>query len=185
MQAHPLTMERWPDLERLFGERGGCGGCWCMWWRLKRSVYNQGKGETNKRKLKELVEAGEVPGLLLYDRGDPVAWCSVAPREQFPVLGNSRTLKPLDDKPVWSIVCLFVRNDYRRKGVSRRLIRAAATFARKRGATLLEGYPTVPQKETVPAAFAWTGFLKAFEQEGFEPCGPEGHSRRIVRLPLK
>ena len=23
---HPVTRERWPDLEQLFGERGACGG---------------------------------------------------------------------------------------------------------------------------------------------------------------
>jgi GNAT superfamily N-acetyltransferase len=156
-----------------------------MWWRLKRAEYNRGKGDVNKGKLQQIVRSGEVPGLLLYDGGEPVAWCSVAPRERFPVLGTSRTLKPVDDKPVWSIVCFYVRRDYRKKGVSRQLIRAAAEYARKNGARLLEGYPVVSREGSTPAAFAWTGFLDAFEKEGFEPCDPGGHSRRIVRLPLE
>jgi len=27
---HPVTPERWADLEELFGPSGGYGGCWCM-----------------------------------------------------------------------------------------------------------------------------------------------------------
>ena len=48
LSFHPLTPERWPDLERLFGVRGACGGCWCMWWRLPRATYNEQKGEGNR-----------------------------------------------------------------------------------------------------------------------------------------
>ena len=31
---HPLTPDLWPALEDLFGKRGACNGCWCMYWLL-------------------------------------------------------------------------------------------------------------------------------------------------------
>jgi hypothetical protein len=64
-----LSAQRWEDLERLFGVRGASGGCWCMWWRSKRSEYKQRKGEGNRVALKEIVESGEIPGILAYAEG--------------------------------------------------------------------------------------------------------------------
>lgn len=105
----PLTAKRWGDLERLFGERGACGGCWCMWWRLRRSEHVKGKGEPNKRAFRAIVQGGAVPGILAYGGREPVAWCAVEPRESYPVLERARTLRPLDDRPVCSVTCFFVR----------------------------------------------------------------------------
>src|SRR5436305_13504905 len=96
---HPLTIDRWPDFETLFGERGACGGCWCMLWRLSRSEFEQNKGAANRAAMKALVDAGEVPGILGYVRNDPVAWCAVAPRPAYPALDPSRILKKIDDSP--------------------------------------------------------------------------------------
>ena len=96
--AHPLTPERWADLERLFGERGACGGCWCMWWRLTRREFEQNKGDGNKASLRALVESGPPPGLLAYDGDEAVGWCAVEPRESYPALARSRVLKPIDEE---------------------------------------------------------------------------------------
>ncbi|GAG54829.1 unnamed protein product, partial [marine sediment metagenome] len=102
LRYEPLIPERWTDFEALFGERGAVGGCWCMWWRIKRAEFEEQKGEGNRLAMKEIVESGEVPGILAYSDGKAVGWCSVAPRGQFPVLQRSRVLKPVDDTPVWS-----------------------------------------------------------------------------------
>src|SRR4051794_36909360 len=107
-----LTGERWPDLETLFGARGACGGCWCMYWVLKRSEFEARKGEANKAALRTRVESGEVPGILGYLDEKPVAWCAVQPRQSYPVLERSKLLASVDDKPVWSTVCLFVARQF-------------------------------------------------------------------------
>lgn len=108
LRFFPLTPARWRDVEALFGPRGACAGCWCMWWRLPRSAWRRGKGAGNKRAFKRLVAAGRVPGVLAYAGREPVGWCAVAPREAYPVLARSRILQPVDDRPVWSVTCLFV-----------------------------------------------------------------------------
>ena len=181
----PLTRERWADFEDLFGARGACGGCWCMWWRLKRSQFERQKGARNRAAMKRLVDSGHVPGILGYLDGKPIAWCAVAPRETFPVLQRSRTLKPIDDRPVWSVVCLFIRKEHRRRGVSVQMLRAAAEYVKKRGGKLVEGYPVEPKTPRMPDAFAWTGITSAFHQAGFADCAKPSKTRTIVRLQLQ
>src|SRR4030042_48278 len=109
---HPLTPDRWPDFEKLFGPRGAYGGCWCMWWRLARKDFEKNQGEGNRKAMKALVEAGTIPGIIACFGKEPAGWCSVAPREDFPVLERSRVLKRLDDEPVWSIVCFFIHKRF-------------------------------------------------------------------------
>jgi GNAT superfamily N-acetyltransferase len=179
---HPLTPERWPDLERLFGPRGACGGCWCMVWRLRRADFVNGKGEGNRRAFQAVVAAGDPPGVLAYHGEERVGWCAVAPREAYPALGRSRVCAPVDDRPVWSISCLFVARPYRRRGVSARLLAEAARFAVERGARVVEGYPVDPKQATAPAAFVWTGLPSAFRRAGFREVLRRSPTRPIMRL---
>jgi GNAT superfamily N-acetyltransferase len=185
LKFHPLTEARWPDFEKLFGPRGACGGCWCMWWRLKRADYERQKGDGNKRAIKALVKAREVPGLLAYDGGRAVAWCALAPREQYPVLERSRILKPVDEKPVWSITCFFVEKNYRKKGVTVELLRAAITYVKQQGGKIVEGYPVEPKKGRMPEVFAFTGLASAFKKAGFVECLRRSATRPIMRFYIE
>lgn len=189
LKFYPLTPDRWKDLENLFGERGACGGCWCMSWRLPRSQFERQKGNKNKLALKKIVNSGEVPGILAYAAGKPIAWCSVGPREVFPTLERSRILKRVvenpaeggNDKPVWSIVCLFVTKPERNKGVSIKILRAAVDYAKKNGAKIVEGYPLEPKKGRWPDVFIWTGHVSAFQKAGFEEVHRPSPTRSIMR----
>ena len=181
LEFHPLTLDRWKDLESLFGERGACGGCWCMWWRLARSQFEKQKGSKNKAALKKIVRSGQVPGILAYAEGKPIAWCSVGPRETYPALERSRVLKRIDDKPVWSVVCLFVAKPFRDKGVSVGIIKAAVDYAKKNGVKIVEAYPQEPKKGRWPDAFVWTGHVSAFKKAGFVEVHRGSPARPIMR----
>jgi GNAT superfamily N-acetyltransferase len=178
---HPLTIDRWKDLESLFGERGACGGCWCMWWRLKRSEFEQQKGKKNKAALKKIVKSGQAPGILAYSEGKAIAWCSIGPREIFPALERSRVLQRIDDKPVWSVVCLFIAKGFRGRGVSVAMLKAAVTYAKRKGATIVEGYPIEPKKGKWPDAFVWTGVPSAYQKAGFKEVHRGSPTRPIMR----
>ncbi|MFQ5778845.1 MAG: GNAT family N-acetyltransferase, partial [Terriglobia bacterium] len=178
------TPRRWRDLEMLFGERGACGGCWCMYWRLRRSRFEKQKGKGNKRALKRIVRSGEVPGLLAYVGREPIGWCALAPRASYPVLANSRILQPVDDKPVWSVSCFFVARLFRRRGVAVRLLRAAVGYARRRSANIVEGYPVEPKQGAMPDAFVWTGLASAFRRAGFVEVARRSPTRPIMRRVL-
>lgn len=185
MQFHSLTQARWQDFESLFGSRGACGGCWCMWWRLPRAVFEKQKYDLNKQAMHGLVKSGEIPGILGYVDKRPVGWCSIAPREHFPALARSRILKPVDDQPVWSVVCFFVARGYRRQGVTVQLLRAAVTYARANGAGIVEGYPVEPRKPAMPDVFAYTGLSSAFREAGFTEVARRSETRPIMRLTIE
>jgi GNAT superfamily N-acetyltransferase len=182
---HPLTPDRWDAFEELFGERGACGGCWCMLWRCSRSEFEANKGKGNKKAMRALVAGGAEPGVLAFAGDVPVGWCAVAPREDYPGLGRSRVLKAVDDTPVWSVSCLFVAKEYRKRGVSVALLKAAVDFVAERGGTVVEGYPVEPKSAEMPAAFAWTGLASAFLRAGFREHRRGSETRPIMRFALK
>ncbi len=184
LAIHPLTPARWPDFEKLFGRNGACAGCWCLWWLLTRKQWTAQKGDGNRQAMHALVEANRRPGLIAYADGQPVGWCAVAPRKHYVRLESSRVLQPVDDQPVWSITCFFVAREYRRRGLTVALLKAAADFAKKNGATILEGYPTEPGKDQ-PDAFVYTGLASAFRKAGFAEVARRSPARPIFRLHLR
>ncbi len=135
--------------------------------------------------MKKIVNSGFPPGIIAYDDDQPVGWCAVEPREHYPTLAKSRSLKPVDDQPVWSITCLFVTTAHRRKGLSVALLEAAARHAKKNKAKVLEGYPSVVHKKEVPGPFIWTGTESAFKNAGFVEVARPSASRRIMRRTLR
>ncbi len=185
LEFHPLKDERWDAFVKLFGKSGACGGCWCMWWRQTAKEYEASKGEKNRGKMKKLIGSGEIPGLLAYHDGEPVGWCAVAPRADYPRLSRSRILKPVDDKPVWSIVCLFVARSYRNMGVSSALIGAAVDFVRGRGGRTVEAYPVEPKKDRMPDVFAFHGLAVSFSRAGFNEVARRSETRPVMRYEIE
>jgi GNAT superfamily N-acetyltransferase len=164
-----------------------------MYWRLDRKRFSEQKGAKNKAAMKRLVSAGQSPGILAYARTtaskgaarwQPVGWCSVAPRTDFPVLSRSRVLKPIDEREVWSVACLFVAKPFRRRGVTVGLLRAAADYVAGRGGRIVEGYPIDPKKDDMPDVFAWTGLESAFNKAGFKECARRSETRPIMRIEV-
>lgn len=184
VQVLPATAERWADLEALFGLRGACGGCWCMWWRQTAQEYNALKGTANRDALRRIVEGGQPPGLLAYANGKAIGWCALAPRTVYTRLERTRILKPVDDTPVWSIVCFFVAKVWRRRGVTRALLQAAIDHARTQGAVALEAYPVDPPQGRTPDVYAYSGIASTFRALGFHEAARRSPTRPIMRLAL-
>ncbi len=181
-----MDASRWKDFESLFGARGACGGCWCMFWRQTKKEFEAKKGAPNRAAMKRLVGRGQTPGILAYDGDRPIGWCSLGPREGFIKLQTARSLKPVDDRPVWSIVCLFVERAYRNSGISAALIKAAAKYAKTQGATLIEGFPYDFRhaEKPLPAPFVYTGLYQSFEKAGFKEVARPSRTRAIMRKKL-
>ena len=184
LEFHALTPDRWDDLEELFGLRGATAGCWCMYWRQTGAEWKASGNDERRKAFHRIVKRGEEPGVLAYEDGDAVAWCAVAPREVYRRLENARTLKPIDDQSVWSVSCFFVKRGYRRQGLTPKLLAAARAHVKAKGGRLMEGYPVVPKEGHMADAFAWTGFVGAFEKAGFQVAARPSASRAIVRLKL-
>ena len=151
-----------------------------MAWRRSAKEYAAGKDAGNRAALRRIVRRGDEPGVLAYADGEPVGWCAVAPRAVYRRLEGSRVLAPVDERPVWSISCLFVARPWRRKGVSVALIEAAVAHARSRGARIVEAYPVDPVERQADA-FVWTGIASAFERAGFREVARRSPTRPILR----
>lgn len=184
-EFHPVTPERWHDFERLFGPKGACAGCWCMWWRQSAKQFEAGKGENNRKAMKKIVNSGTVPGIMAYVGGEPAGWCSVAPRSDFPRLETSRILKPVDDAEVWSVVCLFVDKKHRNSGLAVALLKAAVKYVRTEGGRIVEGYAVEPRKKRMPDTFAFHGPASAYLKAGFKEVVRRSETRPIMRRMIR
>jgi GNAT superfamily N-acetyltransferase len=184
--ARPADAERWDDLLEVFRPRGAYDGCWCMYWRIKRSEMGRLKTAGRRAALHELTTRPRPPGLLYYEvsgGGTPVpfGWCALGPREDFSVLQRSPVLKPVDELPTWSMVCFFLREPYRGRGLFRRLAALALDYARAQQAPRIEVYP---RENHITGPYAYQGITSVYLSLGFREIARRKPLRPILRLEL-
>jgi GNAT superfamily N-acetyltransferase len=189
----PVTQARFGDLAALFEEGGDPKWCWCTYFRVRGRSWSNATPAGNRKELEGLAardpDEHSAPGLVAYREGRAIGWVSLGPRDDYDRLAHSRVLAPVDNAPVWSIVCFVVSRRARGKGVAAALLDAAIAYARDNGATLLEGYPVDTGQGRVPAASAYQGTLPMFERAGFRVVARRQWNatapiRPIVRLEL-
>jgi GNAT superfamily N-acetyltransferase len=190
VEVVPASAERWADVRTLF-EGDGPRGCWCQYWRRSSAAYSSGGPGSGEANLGSGVRAGPpAPGVIAYLDGEPAGWCGLGPRASMERLVRSRTIPPLDDLAVWSIVCFKVRVGYRRRGVARALLDGAIDYARASGAPAVEAYPIDPEARRLDVAFSYVGFTSMFEAAKFErivetTARSAGRPRIVMRRDLQ
>ena len=183
LTIHPLTPDLWSHFEDLFGRGGASNGCWCMYWRIG-SQYHKRDRALNKNAFQEIVKQGPPPGLLAFDGELAVGWCQLTPRANLPSLEKRNFFERVDDLPVWSISCFYIRRGYRRQGVMSALIEEAVRVARDAGAPALEAYP-VDTFQPMSTTNIFTGTAASFARAGFKLVATRKPSRPIMRHDLK
>ncbi len=181
LTIHPLTPDRLPALEDLFGDQGPVSRCWCMYWRIG-SDYLKRPAAANKTAFCELVKDGPPPGLIAFEGEVAVGWCQLTPRDDLPWLNRTWRLKRVDEAPVWSLSCFYVRKGYRKRGVTSALTAAAVEAARRAGAPALEAYPL--DADLSPST-SHTGYVSAFKRAGFRVVARHVPARPIMRYDLQ
>lgn len=188
--VEPATRSRWPDVEAIFACTG-CAqarNCWCMFYRKTGGppplAPGKSRGQTYKAELKTLVESGATPGLIAYHGKEPVGWVSLGPREQFKRLARSPVMKPVDDKPVWSIICFVVPPQHRGNGIGTALLQGAIAYARKHNATIVEAYPVDRSKRSADDNI-WFGAKSMYDKAGFTEVARRKPARPVVRLAVR
>jgi GNAT superfamily N-acetyltransferase len=179
LECHPLTPDRFRDLETVFGERGVARRCFCMHWRRPDGGFQDGEVD-NRDRYSEVVASGPPPGLVGYVDGEPKGWVQVGPRDDFPTIRRSRLLRPVDELSVWSINCFVVRAGHRSQGIGKGMLAGALHYARSQGAKVAEAYPVDGQRASVVDYF--TGTLGMFSEHGFVEVIRRNDTRPIVRL---
>lgn len=178
LTIRPVTADRWPDLERLFEAPGGPKYCWCMVWRPMPPDRSRKSRDDKKATLAEAAARGPPIGLLAYRDGEPVAWCSVAPRPTYRRMGPD--VPGVANDAIWSIVRLFVKRPLRKSGVMTRMIDAAVDHARQAGAAIIEAYPVAADAPS----YRFMGFVPLFREAGFTEVGPIGTRRHLMQRRL-
>ena len=169
LDVRPLTPDTFGDLAGLFEEGGDPRWCWCMYFRARGRDWSNSTGDQNRAELRALADRpGVAPGLVGYEDGRAIAWISLGPREDYERLAHSKILAPVDDTPVWSIVCFVVSRHARGRGVAASMLQAGIAYAREHGATMLEAYPAETHDRRMRAADIYLGTLSMFERAGFE-----------------
>ncbi len=180
--VEPLTKKNWNHFVQLFGNKGACGNCWCMYYRLKKTEFQEGKSDDgNKNAIKKIVWDGKPAGILGFYDGQPIGWCAFAPREDFIKLDKSRVHKRIDKESVWSIPCFFIDKNFRRLGISLELLKGVIRYAKEHGIKILEAYPAIPTTKKLPDSFLWIGLYKTFEKAGFKIVDQTSKNRPMVR----
>lgn len=180
MVCVPLTPDRFPDLETVFGDRGVARRCFCMHWRRPDGGYADARD--NRDRFADITNDGPPPGLIGYVGEAPVGWVQVGRRSAFPTIGRSRLLKPVDDLDPWTINCFVVKAGQRSQGIGRGLLEAAIEYAKSRGAEVIEAYPVDGHRESLVDYF--TGTLGMFSEHGFAEILRRNDTRPIVRLTV-
>jgi ribosomal protein S18 acetylase RimI-like enzyme len=139
------------------------------------------RAQANRAGLKALVDAGNPPGLIGYRGKVPVGWVSIGPREAYAKLQRSPVMKPVDEQPVWSVICFVVPSEYRGQGVAQALLEAAIAYARKQGATLVEAYP-VDKPVRSQDDYMWFGAKSMYDNAGFKEVARRKPHRPVVRF---
>jgi len=187
----PATAEHWADMEEFFADQA----CWCQYWRMSASEYGRfPKGpawkkqlQLRRERLRHQVGDSPPPGMLAYLGSQMVGWCGIGPRQNMQRLERSRTIPRIDDRPVWSIVCFFIRPGFRRRGVARSLLQGVVQYAKQSGVAGLEAYPVEHQGKRINANSAYVGTVSMFQVEGFRKLTESaartaGLARWVMRL---
>ncbi|MGF1655072.1 MAG: GNAT family N-acetyltransferase [Actinomycetales bacterium] len=184
-ETHPVTPDRFEDFADVVNRSRRASHCWCLSHRLSAREIEELGGGSREQAMRRLCEREHPPGVVTYRDGEPVGWCNVGPRAEITRLATSRLIRPLDELPVWSIVCLVVRAGHRRQGVTTPLLDGAVGYAASRGAPAVEAYPVDPPGR-MDLTMAFVGTRAMFERAGFDVVGTtDAVASRMPRLVMR
>jgi GNAT superfamily N-acetyltransferase len=188
----PANAASWEDLQTVFGTRGQASRCQCQRYKLRpRESFRSFPAEERAHRLLQQTdcghpESGTTSGLVAYLDDEPVGWCAVEPRTAYEGLVRNnrvpwegRTEDKTDDS-VWAVTCVFTRAGFRKRGISRALVRAAVDFARERGARAIEGYPMTTKNAILEELHVGTEGV--FANAGFEEVSRPTLRRVVMRV---
>jgi GNAT superfamily N-acetyltransferase len=184
-ETHPVTPDRFEDFAAIVNPTGRDKHCWCLSHRLRAKDIEELGGGNRETAMRKLCERDNPPGVIAYRDGEPVGWCSIGPRAEIPLLAASKLIRPVDEVPVWSIVCVVVRSGHRKQGVTAHLLEGAVQYAASRGAPAIEAHPVDPVGR-MDTTMAFIGPRSMFEQSGFRAIGiTYAVASRMRRLTMR
>ncbi len=158
------------------------GGCFCAVWTSHDETWGERCADPSHPNFKiteSRVRAGHEVGYLVFLGSDLIGWTGSGPKSHFPLLEKKlgSRLSPSGDG-VWAIGCIALKEGFRGRGFSDRIVEAVIGEARKSGGKVIEAYPTRPWDESR----SFRGSEAVYLRIGFkEICKePDGGSEIIL-----
>lgn len=184
-QTHPVTEDRFDDFAAVINPNRRKNHCWCLSHRLPVKQIEELGGGDRETAMRSLCASNQPPGVVTYLDDVPVGWCSISPRADIPRLTSSKLIRPVDDVPVWSIICVVVRSGHRRQGVTTAMLEGAVEYAASHGAPAVEAYPVDPDGR-MDLTMAFVGTRSMFERVGFAVVGEtDAKASKMPRLVMR
>lgn len=187
-ETHPVTPDRFEDFADVINPNRRATHCWCLSHRLRVQDIAAlgGTGEDARERAARAMCAEKLPpGVVTYRDGTPVGWCNIGPRQDIPRLAASKLIRPVDDVPVSSIICVVVRGGHRKQGVVAHLIQGAVEWARANGAPAVEAYPVDPPGR-MDLTMAFVGTKAMFDAADFQVIGTtDAVASKMPRLIMR
>ncbi|HEY3465434.1 MAG TPA: GNAT family N-acetyltransferase [Amycolatopsis sp.] len=184
----PVDQASWADLQAIFGDRGDPARCRCQFFKETPAQWRSSTPGERAERFREQT-ADHATGLVAFLDGEPAGWCAVEPRTAYRRLRTSRVVwdgrdEDPDDDGVWAVTCFVTRAGFRRRGVSAALAKAAADFARERGARAVEGYPIAvePGRKVAWPGELFVGTTGIFADAGYTEVSRPTARRVVMRL---
>jgi GNAT superfamily N-acetyltransferase len=192
----PANEASWDDLRAIFGDRGYAAYCQCQRFKIGPQGWTEPTVAERMDLLRAETHCGypaarSTSGLVAYLDGEPAGWCAVEPRTAYPRLPPARLAwkargEDKDDDGVWAVTCFATRAGFRRRGVTRALVRATVSFARERGARALEGYPLITEPgQEITWGETHVGTRSIFADAGFLEVSHPTLRRVIMRIDFQ
>lgn len=183
--TEPVTTGRFDDYADVINPNRRSTHCWCLSHRLQAKEIDELGDGSRESAARALAARRGSFGVVTYRDDVPVGWCHIAPRAEISRLSASKLIRPIDDLPVWSIICVVIRSGHRRQGVTSHLIEGAVAYAASRGAPAVETYPVDPQGR-MDLTMAFVGTRSMFERCGFEVVGQtDAMASKMPRLVMR
>lgn len=185
-ETHPVTPDRFEDFAAVLNPNRRQEHCWCLHHRRPAGEVSALGGGSREQAARALCEREHPPGVVTYRDGRPVGWCSIGPRAENARLVASALIRPVDDVPVWTIICVVVRGGHRKQGVVAQLLEGAVAWARSEGAPAVEAHPVDTGGTRMDTTMAFVGTRVMFERAGFTVVGQtDAKASRMPRLVMR
>ncbi len=145
IEIRPLTKGLKDDYLYLFDhmihkENPEWSKCYCYDYHFLGDVETCTR-DHSREMIIERINANELQGYLVFENNKPIGWCNANSRSNYQRLLRDFDLIDNTDDKACSIVCFLIHPDYRRQGISQKLLEKVIEDYSNTDYDYLESYP--------------------------------------------
>ena len=145
IEIRPLTKDLQDDYLFLFDnmihkENPDWSKCYCNDYHFLGDVETC-THEASRAMIINRINENELQGYLVFEDDKPIGWCNANNRSNYQRLLRDYDLIDNPDDKVYSIVCFLIHPDYRRKGITQKILEKIISDYSNTDYDYIESYP--------------------------------------------